>query len=176
LMLVPAAASRLLGADFRLRREAPARSSDHPGINAALLGLVSAGAAVTVAVGWSRPFEGLGWHPLPAGVIAAVRACPGPLYNHYDQGGFLVWFVPERKVFVDNRQDPYPLPFLLEHLRVESAKLPWEPLFARHDIRCSFLAVDSPTVAGLDKQGWRSLYRDDAWAVQAAPGGAKARP
>jgi hypothetical protein len=172
LMLVPAAASRLLGPDFRLRRKgAPlAPSTDHPGVNAAIVALVSAGVAATVAAGWTRPFEGLVWHPVPDAVLAAVRACRGPLYNHYDQGGFLVWFTPERKVFVDNRQDPYPLPFLLEHIRVEAGTLPHAPLFARYGIRCSFLAADSPTVAGLAKEGWRSLYRDDAWAVQAAPG------
>ena len=170
LMLAPAAASRLLGADFRLRRKVAAASPspDHPGLNAALVGLVSAGVVATVAVGWSRPFEGLVWHPLPDAVLAAVRACPGPLYNHYDQGGFLVWFAPERKVFVDNRQDPYPLPFLLEHIRVESGKLPHAPLFARYGIRCSFLAAESPTVAALAKDGWRTLYRDESWAVQAS--------
>ena len=169
LLLAPAAASRLLGADFRLRRAPAAPSPDHPGVNAALLGLVAVGAAATVAIGWCVPFEALGWKPLPDGVVAAIRACPGPLYNPYNEGGDLIWFVPERKVFIDNRQDPFPLPLLLEHVRVESGTLPYAPLFARWGIRCSFLAADSPTIAALAKDGWRSLYRDDKWAVQARP-------
>ena len=99
LLLAPAAASRLLGADFRLRR-APARSSpDRPGFNAALLGGIALAGAVTIGVAWSRPVEPLGWRPLPEGVLSAVRACPGPLYNHYNQGGYLIWLAPETKVF-----------------------------------------------------------------------------
>jgi hypothetical protein len=115
------------------------------------------------------PLEVLNWRPLPEGVLAAVRACPGPLYNHYNEGGYLIWLLPDRKVFVDNRQDPFPLPFLLEHVRVESGQLPHGPLFRRFGVRCSFLAADSPTVAALEREGWRSLYRDDKWSVQAAP-------
>jgi len=169
LLLAPAASSRLLGADFRLRRRAATSSDDHPLLNVAIVGVVACAAVVTVAVGWCRPFEELDWRPLPAAVLAAVRACPGPLYNHYNEGGYLVWLLPERKVFVDNRQDPFPLPFLIEHVRVESGQLPPDPLFARFGVRCSFLAADSPTVAVLAREGWRSLYRDDKWAVQAAP-------
>jgi hypothetical protein len=175
LLLAPAAASRLLGADFRLRRPGP-ESPDHPAVNAAVLGLVAAGAFVTIVVGWLRPFEQLRWRPLPEAVLAAVRACPDPLYNHYNEGGYLVWFTPERKVFIDNRQDPFPTSLLLEHIRVESGKLPPEPLFSRYGIRCSFLGADSPTVAALAKDGWRSLYRDDKWAVQVAPARADHRP
>jgi hypothetical protein len=169
LLLAPAAASRLLGADFRLRRAPTPASPDHPGVNAALLGVLAAGAAATVAVCWRLPLEELHWRPLPEGVLAAVRACPGPLYNHYNEGGYLIWLAPETKVFVDNRQDPFPTAFLLEHLRVESGKLPHGPLFARWGIRCSFLEAESPTVAALEKEGWRATYRDAKWAVQVAP-------
>jgi hypothetical protein len=168
LLLAPAAASRLLGPEFRFRR-APPGSPDHRGLNAAILGLLAAGVAVTVALAWTRPLEVLNWRPLPAGALAAVRACPGPLYNHYNEGGYLIWLAPERKVFVDNRQDPYPLDFLLEHVRVESGQISPDPLFHRFGVRCSFLAAESPTVAALAKEGWRSLYRDENWAVQAAP-------
>jgi hypothetical protein len=123
LLLAPAAASRLLGPDFRWRRApatpAPA-SADHPGLNLALLGILAAGAAVAVGVSWSRPAEILGWRPLPRGALDAVRACPGRLYNHYNQGGYLIWLAPETKVFIDNRQDPYPLTLLVDQLVVDS--------------------------------------------------------
>jgi hypothetical protein len=169
LLLAPAAASRLLGQGFRLRREPAPASPDHPRLNAALVGVLAAGALATVALAWRAPLEVLNWRPLPPAVLTAIRACRGPLYNHYNEGGYLVWFLPERKVFVDNRQDPYPLPLLLEHVRVESGRLPHAPLFARFGVRCSFLGADSPTVAALSQEGWRSLYRDDKWAVQEAP-------
>jgi hypothetical protein len=169
LLLAPAAASRLLGEGFRLRRGPAPASADRPRLNAALFAVLAAGAVATVALAWRTPLEVLNWRPLPPAVLAAVRACPGPLYNHYNEGGYLIWFLPERKVFVDNRQDPYPLPLLLEHVRVESGHLSPAPLFERFGVRCSFLGADSPTVAALSREGWRSLYRDDKWAVQEAP-------
>jgi hypothetical protein len=170
LLLAPAAASRLLGGElpFGRRRERPA-SPDHPLVNLTMLGAAALAGVAAIAIGWTRPFEDLGWRPLPAGVLAGIRACPGRLYNHYNEGGYLLWLTPERPVFIDNRQDPYPLPFLLDHLRVESAREPYGRLFAQWGIRCSFLGVDSPTVAALSRDGWRDVYRDDKWAVQASP-------
>ena len=64
----------------------------------------------------------LNWRPIGDGALAAARACDGPLYNHYDDGGTLIWFLPEKPVFVDGRQDPYPLPFLLEVVAVEAGR------------------------------------------------------
>lgn len=169
LLLAPIAASRLLGAEFQWRRRVSRASEDHPLFNAALLGIFAVGAAAAVLVAWSQPVKALGWRPLPEGVLSAIRACPGRLYNHYNQGGYLIWLTPETKVFIDNRQDPYPLPFLLDHVRIEAGALPWEPTFRRWNIQCSFLSVDSPTVTALQKAGWRDAYRDEKWAVQVAP-------
>jgi hypothetical protein len=169
LLLAPAAASRLLGPDFRWRGQPRPGSPDNPRLNALILGLLGGGAALSIAISWAMPLPRLGWQPLPAGALAALHACPDPLYNHYNEGGYLIWFLPERKVFVDGRQDPYPLPFLMEHVRMESGKLPYAPVFRRYGIRCSFLSVDSPTVAALTSGGWRTAYRDQRWAVQVAP-------
>jgi hypothetical protein len=58
---------------------------------------------------------------------------------------------------------------LLEHQEVELGKLPFEPLFQRWGIRCSFLPKASPTVAALERAGWRTTYANPKWAVQAAP-------
>jgi hypothetical protein len=177
LLLAIPAASRLLGPQFRFRRAVAggpvtAQAVEHPRLNLALLvGLVLAGMGA-VAFAWTTRLPMLGWQPLGADLIAAVRACPDSLYNHYNEGGYLVWFVPERKVFIDSRQDPYSLPFLLEHGRVESGKAPYEPLFARWNIRCAFLRVESPTVKRLVVAGWGQRFRDDKWVVLVEPGAA----
>jgi hypothetical protein len=111
----------------------------------------------------------LNWRPIDARALAAARACDGPLYNHYDDGGTLIWFLPEKPVFIDGRQDPYPLSFLVEFVQVEAGQRPYRPLFDRFGIRCALLPVTSPTVAGLDGEGWSTRFRDDNWAVLAAP-------
>jgi hypothetical protein len=169
LLVAPAAASRLLGADFRWRRAPATASPDHPAVNALIVALIGAAAVAAVARLWSEPLPRLGWRPVPEGALAALRACTGPLYNHYDQGGYLVWLAPERKAFIDNRQDPYPLSFIIEQSEVEAGRRPPWPLLERWGARCSFLSAKSPTVAALTGAGWRTTFRDREWAVQAAP-------
>ena len=100
-----------------------------------------------------------------------MRACDGPLYNQYDEGGYLIWFVPEKPVFVDNRQDPYPLAHLRAQLDVQWGSAPYRPLFERWGIRCAFLPAASSTAAALTGDGWVTRYRDDRYVVLATPGG-----
>ena len=61
------------------------------------------------------------WTPLPAASIAALNAASGNVYNRYDEGGYLIWFAPGRKVFLDGRQDPYPPSLIKEQMRVENS-------------------------------------------------------
>ena len=174
LLAVPAA-SHLLGAAFRLR--APRRDpgpatqagGEHPIINLVILSVMAVVTIGLVARNYLTANERLGWHPIDDRALAAVRGCDGPLYNHYDQGGYLIWFVPEKPVFVDGRQDPYPLEHVLAAADVERGGAPYRPLFDRWGIRCAFLPVESPTVAALDRDGWAVRYRDRKWAVLEAP-------
>ena len=174
LMLAAPAASRLLGPTFRFRlpgARAAARpdSPDHPVLNLALLGGAVVLAAAFLVLGWRSGAGPLDWRPVSAQALGAIRGCSGPLYNDYDSGGYLIWFAPERPVFVDNRQDPYPLPFLLEHVAVERGEKPYRPLFDRWGIRCAFLPATAKTTQRLLADGWGMRFRDDRWAVMGAP-------
>jgi len=168
LMFAAPAASRLLGPDFRFRlpgRRARPPSPDHPRLNLALTAAMALSAGAVLAVAWSAPIDRLAWRPIAPGALAALRACPGPLYNHYDDGGFLIWFAPERPVFVDSRQDPYPLDLLLEHQAVERGRRSYRPLFARYGVTCAFLPDSSPTIKALAADGWTTRYRDDRTTI-----------
>jgi hypothetical protein len=169
LFLVGPAASRLIGPDFRFSDKPRPPSEDHPRLNLGMLVGGAAIAAAAVLMVWRTKPEFLDWHPIPDEAIAALRTCPGPLYNHYDEGGYLIWFAPERPVFVDSRQDPYPLDFILEHVAVERRQAPYRPLFDRWGIRCAFLSVDSPTAKALAADHWAARYRDEKFTVLAKP-------
>ena len=174
LLAVPTA-SRLLGPDARLRlpwrkNVAPRTDADKPMLNLALLG--TCGLAALAFIGWSyaRSLPRLGWRPIDERALAALRACEGPLYNQYDDGGYLIWFLPEKPVFVDNRQDPYPMEHMHAQLDVQWGTVPYRPLFDRWGIRCAFLPIEStPTVAALDRDGWITRFRDDRFTVLTAP-------
>jgi hypothetical protein len=168
------AASRLLGPDFRFRlpfggappagEPGPAPSPDRPRLNAALLAGFTLFELAAVAGAWAIPHPRLGWRPLSAEALAAVRSCPGPLYNRYYDGGYLIWLAPERRVFIDSRQDPYPPRFLLDQLAVESGA-PYRPLFDRYRIACVFLPADEDLAARLKADGWQTRFLDDRWTL-----------
>ena len=145
LVAIPAA-SRLLGPEFRFRRvPAAAAAADHPRLNLALLIGISLIEAGGVWLVWTAPPPRLNWNPVSRGAIEAVRACPERIYNRFYDGGFLIWFVPERLVFIDNRQDPYPSPFIRETTAVDAGAA-YRAMFERYGIRCAFLPTESKMI------------------------------
>ena len=46
-------------------------------------------------------------YPVNAANFIRGESTPGPLYNSFDYGGFLIWYLPEYPVSVDGRNDVY---------------------------------------------------------------------
>jgi hypothetical protein len=165
LLAVPAiAALRWRGADPVL-----VRSRQRPRLNAALTAVAGILACGTVAYAYAKPIDHMRWAPLPETSLTALRACPGNLYNRYDEGGYLIWFAPDHKVFLDGRQDPYPVELVKEQVRVETTG-DFESVFRRYDIHCAYVAADSVVSARLLRAGWTVLFRDPSWEVLADTG------
>jgi hypothetical protein len=125
--------------------------------------------AVTATLGFAyrKEIPRLRWRPISEGGVAALRQCPGNLYNRYDEGGALLWFVPERKVFLDGRQDPFSEQLVLEHIRMETLDGAYANAFAKYNIQCAYLPLISPTAARLRANGWKTLHEDHSWVVLA---------
>ena len=136
-----------------------------PALNFAIVSAAALVVAVTIATAYYHRVPRLRWQPVSAPALAALEACPGNLYNRYDEGGKLLWFAPDRKIFMDGRQDPFPPALVLEHIRIETEGADFRPAFARHDIRCAYLPTVSPTAGALANAGWTTLHRDDTWVV-----------
>lgn len=117
------------------------------------------GGLLLAAAAWSeRPA------PFAPELIAGVRACDGPLFNTFDYGGELIWFVPERPVFIDNRQDPYPDElFIAAGLAEESGD--YQALFERYAITCALVPVQQRIYPALVRDGWSELARTEVLAV-----------
>jgi hypothetical protein len=161
LLAVPAIAA------LRWRGVDPVSVSSHrPQLNAAITVMASVLASGTVAYAYAKPIDHLRWAPLPEASLIALRACRGNLYNRYDEGGYLIWFAPEHKVFLDGRQDPYPVALVKEQVRVETTG-DFEHVFQRYDIHCAYVPADSLVSARLSQAGWIPVFRDEHWAVLA---------
>jgi hypothetical protein len=161
MIAVPALTSLLYA-----HREPEAADRDpRPVTNFALISVAVVAVALVLFSAYRNRWPRLRWKPVPDAALAALQHCPDNLYNRYDEGGYLLWFAQDRKVFLDGRQDPYPPELVLEHIDVETGKRGHEPVFARHGIRCAFLPTVSPTATRLTSAGWKTLYRDARWVV-----------
>jgi hypothetical protein len=140
------------------------RRREHPTLNASVVLVATLVAVLAVVYAWASEIRRLGWRPIPRGVIAALEACPERLYNRYDDGGYVIWFVPDRKVFIDSRQDPFPPELVREHIHVETSG-EYGETFRRYSIRCAFVPANSVLMRRLTTDNWQALYKDATWAV-----------
>lgn len=105
----------------------------------------------------------------PVGAVEFIRRerPPGPLYNSYNFGGYLMWALyPDYPVFVDGRTDLYDDAFLREYLRVSLGRPGYEEMLDRYGVRLAVVEAESLLGDRLSENPrWRELYRDDVAAV-----------
>jgi hypothetical protein len=130
--------------------------------------IVAVAAAITIGVigfRWRDAGASLGWRPISPEAMHAMRNCPGPIYNEYADGGTLIWFLPEHRVFVDGRLEAYPPDFLL---RVKDADLSgrYREMFDQYAIRCAVTHTGSVLAQSLQDDSDMSLrFSDGDWSV-----------
>lgn len=105
----------------------------------------------------------------PARAVEFVRQeqPPGPMFNSYNWGGYLIWKLwPEYPVYVDGRTDLYDDAFLREYIRVYTAGEGWQSLLDRYGINLVFVETDCSLARFLRLEaGWAEVYHDDVAAL-----------
>jgi hypothetical protein len=105
----------------------------------------------------------------------AIAACEGPLYNRYDEGGYIIWFLKGRKVFMDSRQDPFPEEMVLDQIQLERSG-DYQSMFERYHIGCALTPDRSPLAHRLALDGWSSRQAGTGWTVFSKPAPAAQSP
>jgi hypothetical protein len=73
--------------------------------------------------------------PKDAVEFLRVRTLPARIYNVYNWGGYLQYWLPERKVFIDGRANTvYSNAFYIEYIRIHQAGPHWETLLRRRKV------------------------------------------
>lgn len=96
----------------------------------------------------------------------------GPIFNDYNIGGFLIWKLPEEKVFIDSRPEAYPADFLQDvFIGMQQDPKKWELYSRQYNINLVFYDyLDSTdyTVKFLQNitsnPDWAFIY-NDGWVA-----------
>lgn len=149
----------------------------HPLLNTVLLALVAVAAAVNVAHNLSPAASQEAWTAnLPVDAVAFLKDehPPGPLFNSYNWGGYIIWELPEYPVFVDGRTDLYDDAFLREYLSIVFTQDGWEKQLDSYDINLVLIEPQSALGRMLGYQsenrtaespGWKRVYGDESAVV-----------
>jgi hypothetical protein len=128
---------------------------------------------------WTSPFFGGAVSSITLPVSAAdfieANGIKGPLFNLYNEGGYLIWrFWPKEKVAIDGRSEIYGKKALEEHDLIASAGDGWEkPVNDEYKINYFILPYwseglitnSSALARGLLSDNFRIVYWDDSAAV-----------
>jgi hypothetical protein len=130
--------------------------------------LVAAGVKVSLPLG-PRLNRELEERAMPARAVRFVRENnpPGPLFNNYDWGGYIIWKLwPDYPVFIDGRTDLYDGPFIREYIDAVGGGEEWESLLDRYGVNLVFIEAGSPLATFLaEEPGWRQIYLDEQAAL-----------
>jgi hypothetical protein len=133
--------------------------------------------------GWTGWGIDRGQVPVAAADFIEREELPGPLLNHFDNGGYLLYrFHPERRAFISGNTSMYPPEFFLRfHIEVIGRRADPDHIALRYGVRTALLSHTSPEsaiLAGkLEKSpAWRLAYLDRAAAVYVRDGDRAALP
>lgn len=118
----------------------------------------------------------------PSRAVTYLEAHPprGPIFNHYDWGGYLIWKLYDRstRVFIDGRADIYGEEQFQQFADTYQFKDAWSRSLQRWNIETVLVPANSPLATGLrNARGWTVTYEDtQAVILTLIPGADGPRP
>lgn len=108
---------------------------------------------------------------LPVQVAEYIEAeqPPGPIFNSYNWGGYLMFAVPDYPVYVDGRTDLYKNEFLLRYLQTVLAIDDWRDVLDEDGINMVVIESNSALARRLAEEAdWRQVYPNDEYEDEKA--------
>jgi hypothetical protein len=142
---------------------APPSGKIRTGLNAVLLAsfLAFALARIHLVVGRQAETEAARF-PAAAVAYLSTHRPPGPLFNYYDWGGYLIWkLYPGVPVYIDGRADLYGDAFMDSFAETYHLTNHWEAPLEAWQIRTVIVPPSAPLAAALaSRAGWQQIYSD----------------
>jgi hypothetical protein len=171
LIAVPLICRRLVG-EGSMRRSRPLRPpASRPLLNGTIVLAMAVFADVHTAQVIQRQPE-VEVQRFPARAVAFLHTHPpsGPIFNHYDWGGYLIWKLYPARVFIDGRADVYGEQLLNRFADTYQFKGDWRQTLQQWRIDTVLVPADSALATGLRRSpGWTITYEDSQAVVLTAP-------
>jgi hypothetical protein len=102
-------------------------------------------------------------NPVAAVDFIQQQHLPGPIYNRYGWGGYLIYrLYPEYRVYVDGRADVYGDEFLFEMVNTYDGRQGWRDPLDRYGVRTVLISPDVPLASLLrGDSDWQKAYEDN---------------
>jgi hypothetical protein len=103
-------------------------------------------------------------NPVAAVEFLKSQRLPGPIYNRYGWGGYLIYqLYPEYRVYIDGRADVYGDAFFAEAMRTYDGAGDWSNSLDRYGIKTVLISPDAPLASVLrnDHDEWKVVYEDN---------------
>jgi hypothetical protein len=132
-------------------------------------GVLVFAAAVALVVFVPRP-TALPAERWPVAAVQFIKNRPadfaGPMLNQYAWGGFLLWELPEHKVFVDGRTDFYGEELVKEFRDATALRPNWQDVFRKYDVQWSLMPCNHRLNLALALlPQWSCVYTDNVATI-----------
>jgi hypothetical protein len=100
--------------------------------------------------------------PTRAVVFLQENDPPGPIFNSYNWGGYLIWKLPQYPVFVDGRTDLYGDTLLRAYTTAVFGHPAWSDILDQYGVNLVLIESRAALAWRLEEAPeWQQLYRDD---------------
>lgn len=104
-------------------------------------------------------------HPYPRQIAQSLHEtpCRGNVFAHYNFGGYLIWRVPDQKLYIDGRMPSWQqgsFKAMDTYLQIIDDPAVQQEQFTRYNIACVVWHDNTPFVHRLESQGWTVVERE----------------
>jgi hypothetical protein len=104
----------------------------------------------------------------PSGAVEFLRreSPPGPIWNEYRWGGYLIWHLPERPVFIDGRAEVYYGGAFEDFIEIHRVRRNWQELLDRRGVQVVLVDTWALLARAMEASpSWRAAYSDPVATV-----------
>jgi len=103
--------------------------------------------------------------PYQAVEFLKANPLPAPIFNDFNWGGYLIWNLPETKIFIDGRMDNFIIngeSFARQYAAVVNHEPQWQDILNKYQIQTILISNQHPIVRALKiSPDWKLQYQDD---------------